>query len=388
MKFINTLRRIFFRELKTIFTDGGAILLFLVANFAYPLVYSCAYMNEELQDVSVCLVDKDNTKSSRELIKYLDASSELKVSESAISMKEAMIQFEKGKVNAVFRIPDDFERKILSSEQSPVSMYCDGAYFLYYKACQKALVKATGIMSENIEIKRLMERGMDYHSAKDAANLVDLKVFNEYNPSGGYGSFLIPGIIFLILQQTLLIGIGLLGGSMKEKNYFRFYKVFDNKIGGIPALILGKSLAYTTVYLFNFILSLYVLNDLFGFPEKGLFINQLALVIPYILSVSFLGLAMSTLFKTRVHSMMFLVFLSPLLLFTSGISWPIESIPMSVRALMSIFPSQQAIPAFLRLKIMGVGLERISFEYIFIIVQMLIYFLLACFAYKKLIHKK
>lgn len=388
MKFLNTLARVFFTELRTIFTDGGAILLFLVANFIYPVVYSTAYMNEGLSDVPVCVVDKDNTKSSRELIKYMDASSELKISKSALSMKEAMLSFDKGKVNAVFRIPEDFEKKILSSVQSPVSIYCDGAYLLYYKASQKALVKATGILSKKIEIKRLMNKGMDYNSAVSSSKSIDLKVFNEYNPYGGYGSFLIPGIIFLILQQTLLIGIGLLGGSIKEKNYFRFYKVFDNKKGGIPALILGKSLAYTLVYVFNFVLSLVILNDLFSFPNKGLFINQLALVIPYILSVSFLGLAVSTLFKTRVHSMMFLVFLSPLLLFTAGISWPSESIPVMVKALVSVFPSQFAIPAFLRLKIMGVALERVSWELGIVLIQMIIYFFLACFAYKRVIHKK
>lgn len=388
MKFINTLGRIFYTELKTIFTDGGAILLFLVANFAYPVIYSFAYMNEELQDVPACVVDLDDTKSSRELIKYMDASSELKISRHAESTKEAMLLLDKGEVNTIFRIPSDFEKKILSQVQSPVSLYCDGAYFLYYKASQKALLKATSTLSAHIEIKRLMNKGADYNIAKDASQLMDIKTFNEYNPSGGYGSFLMPGIIFLILQQTLLIGIGLLGGSIKEKNYFRFYKVYDNKKGGIPALILGKSLAYTTVYVFNFILSLVVLNDLFGFPERGLFINQLAITIPYLLSISFLGLALSTLFKTRVHSLMFLVFLSPLLLFMSGVSWPLEAIPMSLRAIMSIFPSQFAIPAFLRIKIMGVALEHVSWELSAVLIQMVIYFFLACFAYKKAIHKK
>jgi len=388
MKFINTLGRIFYTELKTIFTDGGAILLFLVASFAYPVIYSVAYMNEVLEDVPVCVVDLDNTTSSRELIKYMDASSEVAVTCAANSTKEAKNVLDKGDVNAIFRIPSGFEKKLIAQTQSPVSIYCDGAYFLYYKAAQKALLKATSVMSAKIEVKRLMNRGVDYNSAKDSASLMDIKVFNEYNPAGGYGSFLMPGIIFLILQQTLLIGIGLLGGSMKEKNLFRFYKVYDNNKGGIKALILGKSLAYTTVYVFNFVLSLVVLNDIFGFPEKGLFIDQLAVTIPYLLAVSFLGLALSTLFKTRVHSLMFLVFLSPLLLFMSGVSWPIESIPMSLRTIISVFPSQFAIPAFLRIKVMGVALERVSWELIMILIQMTIYFFLACFAYKKAIHKK
>ncbi|MCT4600532.1 MAG: ABC transporter permease [Marinifilaceae bacterium] len=387
MKFLNTLRRIFFAELKTIFTDGGAILLFFVANLVYPVVYSTAYTNEVLEELSVCVIDSDNTGLSRKITKYLDNTNELSVDYKVHDMADAKELFDNGKIHAVYNIPKDFEKDILSQKQATLGMYGDGAYFLYYKTAQKALVYAGGTLSAEVEIKRLMSKGMDFNSAKKSSNITNLKVFNEYNPSGGYGSFLMPAIIYLILQQTLLIGIGLLGGTQREKNTFKYYKAFDNKRGGIGALVIGKAMAYVLVYLVNFILSLYVINDLFGFPNAGSFTNQLALTIPYLFAVSFLGMSISTLFKTRVQSLLFLVFLSPVMLFMVGISWPLEAIPTFLKIIFSIFPSQFAIPAFIRIKLMDAELAMVSVEYIIILIQMVIYFGIACFAYKRMIHK-
>ena len=385
--YINTIGRVFFNELRTIFRDGGAILLFVIANFAYPVIYSFAYSNENVFDLPVCVVDFDNTSTSRSLIKMADETPELSIERSAASLQEAKEMFNRGEVNAIVRIPKDFEKKILKSESSPVSLYCDGAYFMYYKLAQKALLSSSNTLAAGIEVKKLLAKGENINQATTSVFPIKVDIFEEYNPGGGYGSFVMPGMIFLILQQTLLIGIGLLGGTRRENNSFRFYRVFCNTRGGISSLVLGKSLAYVMVYVFNFMLSLVVINHMFGFPFRGGFVSELLLLVPFLFAVSFMGLAISTLFRSRVHSLMFLVFLSPILLFLSGLSWPKDSIPEVLQWFSSLFPTEYGIPAFLRLRVMGVGFESISFEFFAILVQMIIYFFLACYAYKRLIIK-
>ncbi len=387
LRYINTIGRVFFSELKTIFRDGGAILLFIIANFAYPLIYSVAYSNENVFNLPVCVVDFDNTPTSRTLIKMVDETSELKVERGAASLHEAKQMFNKGEVTAIVRIPKDFERKILKSESSPVSLYCDGAYFSYYKSAQKALMSSSGTLAAGIEVKKLLAKGDNINQVSSSISPIKVDIFEKYNQEGGYGSFLMPGLIFIIIQQTLLIGIGLLGGTMRENNSFRFYRVFSNTKGGISSLILGKSLAYVMIYVFNFLLSLVVINHIFSFPFRGQFFNEILLLVPFLFAISFMGLALSTLFKSRVHSLMFLVFISPILLFLSGLSWPKDAIPEVLNIFSSIFPSEFGIPSFLRLRVMGVGLSAISLEYVSLLVQMVIYFLLACFAYKRVIVK-
>ena len=38
-----------------------------------------------------------------------------------------------------------------------------------------------------------------------------------FNPTGGYGNFILPGVLALILQQTLLLGIGMLYATRNER---------------------------------------------------------------------------------------------------------------------------------------------------------------------------
>ena len=42
-----------------------------------------------------------------------------------------------------------------------------------------------------------------------------------FNPTNGFAAFLIPAVLILIIQQTLLLGIGLAAGTAREQNRFK-----------------------------------------------------------------------------------------------------------------------------------------------------------------------
>jgi len=111
-------------------------------------------------------------------------------------------------------------------------------------------------------------------------------------------------------------------------------------------------------------------------------LDVFTLMIPFLLAVSFMGLAISVLFKKREHSLMFLLFLSPAVLFLSGLSWPATEIPSFLYNLAHVFPSTLMIPAYLRVRTMGVGLHDVSFELLFMMGQVVVYFILAYVAFR------
>ena len=148
------------------------------------------------------------------------------------------------------------------------------------------------------------------------------------------------------------------------------------------SVVFGKGLAYFMIYLANIAFTLVYLSKWFGFPDKGNFADVCILLVPYLFSVIFLGLMISMLFRRREHSIMTLVFVSPIVLFVSGLSWPETSIPPLLNLLSHIFPSTSMIPAFLRIRSMGVSIFDVRPELIFLVVQMIVYFLMAAFAYK------
>ncbi|MDP4267312.1 MAG: ABC transporter permease [Bacteroidota bacterium] len=373
---------IFTSELKAVFSDAGTVLMFMIALVAYPVLYSLGYEQEIVRDVPVAVVDLDNSSLSRQCSRMADATEQLKVECKANSLKEAQNLFYTGKVKGVIVIPANFEKDILRSKSTIVSVYSDASYFLLYKQVFGGVVYSSGTLSAGVEIKRMINDGKTIDQAKDLQDPLKVDIYNLYNPFGGYCSFVMPGIIILILQQTLLIGIGILGGTSRERNLFFTLHEYVNKKGGSIPAVFGKASSYVFIYIFNALFTMVVLHRWLGLPDNTNFLTTLVLLIPFLYSVSFLGLAISVFFKERVYPILFLVFLSPILLFISGLSWPIQSVPRPIYLIGHLFPCTEMIPAYLRMRTAGAGLSQVTGEWMFILIQMVIYFIIACVSYK------
>ncbi len=369
-------------ELKNIFRDKGALLILLFAVFAYPLVYSIAYKNNVVRDIPVTLVDLDNTASSRQLVRMVGVTKELAVTQEAGSLHEAKQLFWDGDSKGIILIPEGFERNLLKGDQSSVSVYCDASYFLIYKETLSGTIQAVSTFSAGVEITRLLATGSNEEQAMQQRDPVSAKFYSLYNPAGSYGSYLMPGMILIILQQTLLIGIGMIGGAGKERRNNRQIKTGLKVSQGVFPVIFGKGLAYFLIYIPNVSFTLVYLSKWFGFPDKGKFTDVCILLVPYLFSVIFLGLMISMLFRRREHSIMTLVFFSPIVLFVSGLSWPETSIPPLLNQLSHLIPSTSMIPAYLRIRTMGVSINDVKPELLFLICQMVIYFVCASIGYR------
>jgi ABC-2 type transport system permease protein len=372
----------FVDELKTIFKDKGALLILFLAVLAYPVVYSIAYKNNVVRDIPVTIVDLDNTPSSRQMIRMVGATKEISVEQEVGSMKEARQLFWDGRSKGIILIPEGFEKNLLKGFQASVSVYCDASYFLIYKETLTGTIQSAGTLSAGVEIKRLMASGVGEEMAMQQRDPMPAKFYQLYNPAGSYGSYVMPGMILIILQQTLLIGIGMIGGAGKERRNNQLVEPGIRVRQGMFSVVLGKGMAYFMIYIPNLAFTLVYLFTWFGFPGKGNFADVCILLVPYLLSVIFLGLMISMLFRRREHSIMTMVFISPIVLFVSGLSWPESSIPKLLYQLAHIFPSTSMIPAFLRIRTMGVPLNQVKPELLFMLVQMIVYFLLAAVTYK------
>jgi len=369
-------------ELKTIFSDSGALLILFFAVFAYPLAYSIAYKNNVVRDIPVTIVDLDKTGASRQLIRMIDATKELSVNQEVGSFQEAKQLFWDGDSKGIILIPEDFEKNLSKGFQTSVSVYCDASYFLIYKETLSGTIQATGTLSAGVEIKRLLAAGSSEEQAIRQRDPMPAKFYNLYNPAGSYGSSIMPGMILIILQQTLLIGIGMIGGAGKERRNNQEIKPGVRVRQGMFSVVFGKGLAYFLIYIPNIAFTLVYLSRWFGFPDKGYFTDVCILLVPYLFSVIFLGLMISMLFHRREHSIMALVFFSPIVLFLSGLSWPKTAIPHLLSLIAQIFPSTTMIPACIRVRTMGVPITAVKPELLFLLCQMIVYFLIASVGYK------
>ena len=77
--------------------------------------------------------------------------------------------------------------------------------------------------------------------------------------------------------------------------------------------------------------------------------DLLAFLLPFILSVSFLGQFVSSWFTRRETAVLLFIAVSLPLFFLVGVAWPVEAIPPLLHAASFIFPSTSAIDGLVRI---------------------------------------
>ena len=235
-------------EFRTIFTDKGVILILVFALLIYATVYSLAYGSQVLRNVPIGVVDECRTPTSRALINAFNAGPNTYVAYTPTSMEEARELFHARKIYGVVYIPSDYERCLYGGEQANVAIYCDASYFLMYRQVFQEVVTSIGHTGAMVEFQRLIAKGANIPQAQATTQPVIYQSHNLFNPYLGYGTFVMPAIIMVIIQQTMLIGIGMIGGTWREFGlYHKLCPPGRRRMSTIP-IVIGRSLVYALIY--------------------------------------------------------------------------------------------------------------------------------------------
>jgi ABC-2 type transport system permease protein len=349
-------------ELLRVARDPGALLILAGAVVLYSFFYPIPYLPQVLREVKVAVVDLDRTPLSRQLARTADAHPLLSVDFRPASMGEAEALVLAGRAGGVLVVPEGFERAIRLRQRARVGVYADASYFLVYRQVATGFVESTGVVSAGIDVRRLESRGRPRTSALALRDPVPLVVRPLFNPAEGYASYVVPAVLVLILQQTLLIGIGLLGGTAAES--------FRAGVGGPTPLaapsplarVLGRAAFYLALYAVYCVFVFGVVYRVFDFPERSRGADLVLFALPFLLACIFLALALGALFRRRETALQVLLFSSLPAVFLAGFAWPAEALPAWLRALSLLLPSTSGIAGFLRLTEMGAGLRHVRFE--------------------------
>ena len=308
------------QELKQVFKDEGVLIFCIIVPIVYPLLYSWIYNNEVVHEVPVVVVDQSHSQMSRQFIRMCDASPDVKVVSYAGSIEDAKSLVSRQVAKGIYFIPSDFATHINRMEQGVVSVYCDMSLMLTYKAIYQTSVAVSQTMGAEIQ-KRVSGNYTDREDLITTRPLdfADVPIFN---PAGGYGNFIIPGVLMLILQQTLVLGIGLAAGTARERNRFEDLVPIHKCYGGVYRIVGGKAMCYIMIYIFMAAWLTIIVPRIFSFLALIHWQDLLALMIPYLLACVFFGMTVSCLVRYRENVMLIMVFVSVPLLFLSGVSWP------------------------------------------------------------------
>jgi ABC-2 type transport system permease protein len=360
-------------ELRNVFKDIGVILMFIIVPIVYPLLYGTIYNTETIREVPLIVVDESHSSLAREFVRKIDATADVQVFAYASSLEEAREMVNRKKAYGILLIPSDFSHKINRGEQAVTALYADMSGLLFYKAILLATTEASFEMGHEIHVQT--EAPLSYES---------VPFFNTQN---GFASFLLPAILILVIQQTLLLGISILVATTRERNRGRLVPAEDVYTGTFR-IILGKVLAYLTIYVFVCIWALVIVPHLFHIPQLTNYGTLLLFNLPYLLACIFFAMGIATFIRGRETPMMVLVFTSLPFLFISGVSWPLSAMPDFWRYFGYLVPSTFGIQGFVKINSMGASLWEVAFEYRMLWLQAGIYFIAVCLIYRQELTKR
>jgi len=368
-------------EWRHIFKDTGVMLVFFAACLIYPVLYGFIYKNEAYRDIPVAVVNESHSALSRELVRKIDATPEIKIAGQVNSMAEAEKLYAENEVYGIVFIPKDIAADLAAGRQTHVSGYCSMASMMYYKGFYSGFNYACLDVNHRIKTERLQLKGMTIRQAETAAEPILSQGHALYNPMGGFPSFLMPAVLVLILQQTLVLGIGMLAGTAREENKRHQLVPVKRKYHRIQRVVWGKALAYLIIYLFLGFFDLVLIPHIFRLPHFLGIGGVLPFMLPYLLASIFFGMALSVFFWNREMPLLLYLCTSVPLLFISGFSWPTSHIHVFWQTVSLFFPSTFGINGFIKMNSAGASVWQVGPEIMGLWVQAGFYFVFTWFAY-------
>lgn len=368
------------KEMRSTVTDEGVLIFFILVPLLYPLLYSWIYTNEVVREVPVAIVDLSHTSQSRQFIRMFDATPDARVAYHCNNLEEARRLVEREVVSGIIYFPDDYATRLMRGEQTHVGVYCDMSLMLTYKAIYQSAQSIAAHIGAAFQAAH--SGSITQRDAEIAIRPVNVSEVQIFNATGGYGNAIIPGVLILVIQQTLLLGIGLAAGTARESNRYQDLIPISHHYNGIFRIVLGKSLCYIMIYAVLAAWLTLVVPRLFGYTTISQPQALLGMMVPYLLASIFFGMALSCLVRYRENVMLLVVFTTVPLLFMTGLSWPESNIPGVWKGVAMLFPSTFGVRAYVRINTMGATLENIQPEYIALWIQTLVYFLVTCVVYQ------
>ena len=340
---VNQIFILFKKDFKAMIYSKAMIMLLVMGPLTSSILFPIPYRTDMLRKVPIAVVDEDRTPDSEMLARMLDAAEELKVDKSYFEMSAAKQALYDKEIHGIIYIEKDFQKHILRGVPEKVKLYTDASYMSYYRPVSGGVQRIVKSLSAMIEAKRAGVAGLH------AKSLVTLVNRGLYNPANAYMQYIIPGSYIGTIQQLLLsaICVTALGIRASKKKYKKIFKVWH--------ILAAKTLTFFCVGLCYFIYLYIIVYRAYNIAGGEDILGTIFFLIPFFLSVIFLGIAVSVYFKDRETITPIFVVCALPIAFSTGRSWPQYLMPWYIKAVTFIFPNVHAYDGLVKIYIMGAG---------------------------------
>lgn len=325
------------REISKMIKDKDLRMMCFVAPLLYGVILTSTYYKGRLTEIPIGVIDQDQTQLSRTFLRNIDASENIKLDQRFSHAAEASEAIVQGDVEGFILIPKNFSNKIKQGTDTTAFISVSSSNFMISTPVITTFSEVSSFMGADSLQKAMIKKGSNYEKAQKTKDIITLSTDISFNPSLSYSNFMIPSLLFAILQQVMMVALAFTFVDERERGTLS--QLFEKTRGNVHQLLLGKILPYLILNLLMSIIFSYLILPCFGlFPQSSsLLVFTLSFL--FVLVTTLWGILISSFFKTTTAAMIALMFYSmPTFLF-SGVSWPASAMNLPIKIVRFFFPS-------------------------------------------------
>lgn len=285
-------------------------------------------INNDPKSLPAALVATSNDPYTRAIVAALQTTGYYRFDHVAQSAEQAEFLMARGDVSFVVTIPADFGRRVERGDNPQILIEADATD---PAAASGAISTLSTVASQAL----LRAQGMQEAAAENARGQLDVVVHRRYNPEGISQYNIVPGLLGVILQMTMVMMTSIALTRETERG------TMENLLA-MPSspleIMMGKVLPYLAVGAVQVVVVLAASKLLFAIPFTGSMSLLLSAVLVFVLALVLLGYTISTIARTQMQALQltFFFFLPSILL--SGFMFPYRGMPGWAQIFGEIFP--------------------------------------------------
>ncbi len=330
-------------------------------------------INNDPKGLPAALVTTSQDHYTRAMVSAMEMTGYYRFDHVVGSASEAEALIADGTVSFVVTIPSDFARRVDRGDHPQILIEADATD----PSVASGAISTLGTVASQALLR---EQGVEAQAAREAGNALEVIVHKRYNPEGITQYNIVPGLLGVILQMTMVMMTSMALTREQERG------TMENLLA-MPAspveIMLGKVLPYLAVGAVQVIVVLGAAKLLFSVPFVGSLPLLLTSILIFVLSLVLLGYTISTAARTQMQAMQltFFFFLPSLLL--SGFMFPYRGMPGWAQTLGEIFPLTHFLRVIRAVMLKGADYAAISGEMAALLIFVLVFTALALLRFRR-----
>jgi ABC-2 type transport system permease protein len=329
----------------------------------------------EIKNLKISVIDYDQTGTSIRLTDRFKSTDHFIIVQNTFDRNEADEYMEQNKTDLILEIPRHFEKDLINDHHANIMATLNAIDGMKAGVATNYMQNVVGDFTRDFNMSNI-----NLFQAPPANVSVATSTLNWYNKNLDYKTFMVPGILVLLLT--------LIGGFLSSMNIVR-----EKEIGTIEQInvtpiqkyqfIIGKLLPFLIIGLGELTLGLVLMRFLFHIHIVGNIGLLYLFSFVYLLAILGFGLLISTITDTQQQAMFVSWFFLVIFILMSGLFTAIENMPGWAQKITLLNPLRYFIEVIRMVILKGSGLKDIIKHLLIILGYAVIINAFAIWRYRK-----